>query len=362
MGRISSFETLEQRRLFAVAVDLRVTNVIVPPGMIGYSGEFGSNTDLSLEFDLQNVGTTVYSGSPHTLVSFSSDPSFDLDDPDADADVDGSVTLAPGETKRFRGDFFADSGMAAGNYFIEVRVLPDSGISGLSGELNLADNFFALTGAPSLQIVTKSVPGAFISGTAERDLIELRAGHPGGGTLFATVNGLTQRVPREWERVFVDAGKGNDVIVVAPTDQGHLRYDTDIEGDRAPIFITGSSGNDSIVGGLGDEELSGGTGSDRILGGGGNDFLIGGAQHDYLNGEAGNDRMSGGGGNDRLMDVVGRDHFLGGAGNDLFVSRDTRSDIYNNPDTLSGGPGYDRAQVDVSPSADNLASIDELLA
>ncbi len=100
MGRISSFETLEQRRLFAVAVDLRVTNVIVPPGMIGYSGEFGSNTDLSLEFDLQNVGTTVYSGSPHTLVSFSSDPSFDLDDPDADADVDGSVTLAPGETKR----------------------------------------------------------------------------------------------------------------------------------------------------------------------------------------------------------------------------------------------------------------------
>ncbi len=47
---------------------------------------------------------------------------------------------------------------------------------------------------------------------------------------------------------------------------------------------------------------------------------------------------------------------------DLNVHAALRQNIHNNPDTLSGGFGYDRAQVDVSPSADNLSRIDELLA
>jgi Ca2+-binding RTX toxin-like protein len=169
---------------------------------------------------------------------------------------------------------------------------------------------------------------------------------------------VTRRVPKEWERVFVDAGEGNDVIRVAPTDQGHPL----IGGQRAPIQITGSTGHDSISGGAGDEELSGGVGIDRIYGGGGNDFLLGGGHNDYLNGEAGNDLMIGGGGNDRLVDEVGRDHFIGGAGNDVLLSRDVRQNIWNNPDTLSGGTGNDAAQVDTTPSADNLVSIEEMIA
>ena len=52
----------------------------------------------------------------------------------------------------------------------------------------------------------------------------------------------------------------------------------------------------------------------------------------------------------------------GGVANDLLLSRDARSTVHNNPDTLSGGVGFDRAQVDVVPSADNLAGIEELFA
>src|SRR5688572_25064547 len=139
MARISTFESLEHRLLFATAVDLRVTNVIVPPGMIGYSGAFGTESDLSIEVDLQNVGTTAYSGFPNTLVTFSSDTSFDLDDPDGDADDADEVTLAPGETKRFRVDFFAGMEMEAGNYFIEVRVMPYDVTPpfNITGELNM---------------------------------------------------------------------------------------------------------------------------------------------------------------------------------------------------------------------------------
>jgi len=222
-GTDQYFESLEHRLLFATAVDLRVTNVIVPPGLIAYSGTFGTSTDLSLEIELHNAGTTTYNDRPNTTVAYSRDPSFDIDDPFATASL-GMVTLAPGETKRIRADeLIADDEMDAGNYFIRVRVLPYrlTPPLNITGELNMADNFFAVTGGPSVQIVTSSVPGAFISGTLGRDLIELRSGHPGGFALFATVNGLTRRVPSEWERVFVGAGDGNDVIRVAPTDQGH---------------------------------------------------------------------------------------------------------------------------------------------
>jgi Ca2+-binding RTX toxin-like protein len=179
-------------------------------------------------------------------------------------------------------------------------------------------------------------------GTAGNDLISI---HGADGRVIA-VNGETRAVPAG--PMLIDAGFGNDLILTNPEV-------------TAPMAITGSTGNDTILGGAGNDELSGGLGYDRVLGGAGNDFLLGGGHNDYLNGEAGDDLMIGGGGNDRLIDTLGRDHFIGGLGNDVLLARDARQNIHNNPDTLSGGPGADRAQVDTSPSADNLAGIEELL-
>ncbi len=69
------------------------------------------------------------------------------------------------------------------------------------------------------------------------------------------------------------------------------------------------------------------------------------------------DTLSGAGGNDRLSDIYGYNYLLGGAGDDVFVTR-TSANIAEQPDTISGGSGFDRAQLD---SIDSTASIEELL-
>ena len=53
--------------------------------------------------------------------------------------------------------------------------------------------------------------------------------------------------------------------------------------------------------------------------------------------------MIGGGGNDRLADVHRADHFIGGLGNDTIISHNLVSNSLNDPDIVSGGPGFDRA-------------------
>jgi Ca2+-binding RTX toxin-like protein len=197
-------------------------------------------------------------------------------------------------------------------------------------------------------------------GTAGNDVIRIEPAYEGSVTLFGVVNGVTKHIAKGTAKLFVDAGNGSDQVLVNPAVVGPFL--AGIEGARGQILITGSTGNDTIVGGAGDDELSGGHGYDRVLGGDGDDFLLGGTLNDYLNGEGGDDLMVGGGGNDRLVDFSGRDDFIGGAGNDVLLTRDTKSTIHHNPDTLSGGLGFDRAQVDLLPSADNVAGIEELLA
>ena len=203
---------------------------------------------------------------------------------------------------------------------------------------------FRVMGADLLPVPPEGVET--IIGTTGNDVILIDQVN---GQHQVTVNGVVTTLSSGTTKLFVDGDWGHDQI--AATANVTIR-----------LQMTGSAGNDRISGGAADDELSGGLGYDRVFGGFGNDFLIGGGHNDYLNGEAGNDLMIGGGGNDRLIDTVGRDHYIGGLGNDVFVSRDTRQNIHNNPDTLSGGPGFDQAQVDVTPSADNLSSIDELLA
>ena len=70
------------------------------------------------------------------------------------------------------------------------------------------------------------------------------------------------------------------------------------------------------------------------------DTLLGTSATDVACGLAGNDRSLGLKGNDVLEGGPGEDLLDGGAGNDLILARDGRQD------TVRGGPGLDRAQVD----------------
>lgn len=322
-------EQLEQRRL--LAFDLAVTDFSADSTIV----ELGE--DIVLTITITNVGTTRFVGQTGYTTYLTPDPVVRNGN---DCSLSGTaitVDLDPGESHTLSAPERIGGNVALGDYYI--------GIVHGSPEPAGADptNNTLISPTRMLTVYFGAWPSSTVLGTEGNDLISIH----GEDGRVVSVNGATQLVPPG--PLLIDARAGNDVILTQ-------------QEVTATVSITGSTGNDTLVGGLGDDELSGGVGFDRVLGGAGNDLLLGGAHNDYLNGEAGNDLMIGGGGNDRLIDVVGRDHFIGGLGNDVIVSRDTRSTIHNNPDTLSGGPGYDRAQVDVSPSADNLSSIEELLA
>ncbi len=86
---------------------------------------------------------------------------------------------------------------------------------------------------------------------------------------------------------------------------------------NTPMYVIGTSGNDTITGtdnadiiyGMdGDDILIGGAGDDYLSGGNGNDILIGGDGNDTLDGGAGDDRLEGGYGNDTyIYDGQGKD-------------------------------------------------------
>jgi Divergent InlB B-repeat domain/RTX calcium-binding nonapeptide repeat (4 copies) len=105
--------------------------------------------------------------------------------------------------------------------------------------------------------------------------------------------------------------------------------------------ITGTADNDTLTGTPGRDVICGLGGHDVISGVGGNDVLSGGAGNDLLLGGAGADVLLGGAGLDRLLGGAGKDVLKGGAGADRFFARDQLAD------RVEGGPGRDRAQVDV---------------
>jgi Ca2+-binding RTX toxin-like protein len=91
---------------------------------------------------------------------------------------------------------------------------------------------------------------------------------------------------------------------------------------------------------------------DRLVGNDAANHLIGGAGNDTLIGGGGNDTLDGAGSPIPEFDTD-NDVLDGGAGDDLLLSRDAYQD------TLDGGLGYDRAQVD---SSDLRSNIELLLA
>ena len=173
-------------------------------------------------------------------------------------------------------------------------------------------------------------------------------------------------------------------------------------------YLGGSAGNDIMDGGLGADTMAGGTGVDTVVyqgrtedlsitldelpndgapgegdlvgstvrgiitgdgrdtidarnvsasvtiyGGNGNDVILGSRYNDFLRGDADKDYIAGYDGDDIIDGGRGYDSMLGGNGNDTIYARDGLVE------TVSGGPGFDSAQLD---SKDDKQSIENLLA
>ena len=131
---------------------------------------------------------------------------------------------------------------------------------------------------------------------------------------------------RRWERfdqIAVDAGEGNDIVVISPMlDSG--------------VTIHGGPGNDDLYGGTGDDMIDGGTGDDLIDCGEGNDYAIGKSGDDLLYGGDGEDELYGSDGDDILVGNAGSDALVGGPGNDELEGSFDQAE-----DDLIGGPGAD---------------------
>jgi Ca2+-binding RTX toxin-like protein len=123
-----------------------------------------------------------------------------------------------------------------------------------------------------------------------------------------------------------------------------------------PAAPTGLAGLTALTlnGGSGDDRLVGGDGADQINGGGGADELFGEEGADQINGGEGNDVIAGNGGDDRIVGGPGSDSLKADAGDDTIVwNNGDGSDPVN-----EGGEGFDRVEVNGSPTAGDATVLD----
>jgi Ca2+-binding RTX toxin-like protein len=171
----------------------------------------------------------------------------------------GSVTFAPGETKKT----------------VTVTLIDNN--------LSQADETFFLKGS-------STGPVTFLQSTAIAKVTDTIEAHfP--VTLPATVENLTL------------TRKAN----ISGTGNGN------------PNRIIGNQGNNTLNGGLGNDTLNGVAGNDSLIAGDGNDILIGDIGNDSLVAGGGNDNLNGGTGNDILTGGQGKDILTGGTGQDYFT-------------------------------------------
>ena len=87
-----------------------------------------------------------------------------------------------------------------------------------------------------------------------------------------------------------------------------------------PMYVIGTSGNDTIVGTENADIIYGMDGDDILKGGAGDDYLSGGNGNDVLMGEDGNDTLIGGSGDDELQGGYGNDTYIyEGQGKDTII-------------------------------------------
>lgn len=128
--------------------------------------------------------------------------------------------------------------------------------------------------------------------------------------------------------------------------------DTVIAGGKGDRIIWTYAGDDSITGtNSGRNEIWGGAGNDTITGGAKSDRLYGDDSATTTAGTDGADSISGGAGNDSINGGGAADTLHGDAGNDTIFSRDSVID------TIDGGPGTNKAQVDATDVQSNIKKL-----
>ena len=153
------------------------------------------------------------------------------------------------------------------------------------------------------------------------------------GNDLLTGGSAADRIEGGSGRDVLNGGKGPDVLLGgADADQ--------LAGNRGDDSLQGNQGDDVLFGGLTSGLPLNYDGYDLLDGGEGDDRLAGGWQKDRLFGGPGDDRLAGGRNADYFVGGPGIDTFLGEHGDDLLLARDTRRE------TVSGGPGFDRARLD----------------
>ena len=159
----------------------------------------------------------------------------------------------------------------------------------------------------------------------------------------------TGAVCRGADRVVIDAGGGNDVVLLGDWDGNIL---------NVPAEIYGGDGNDIIVGGEKENRIYGGAGFDKLMGGPDKDELHGGPQADQLDGGGGDDALFGGPGDDRLNGGNGvgndADQIFGGEGTDTVTYLDHQASVHVNFDGVANDGligEYDNVHSDVESLA-----------
>lgn len=325
----ASFEmqSLESRRLRAA--DLVVESIDVTDGL------HTSTSDLTrATITVRNIGNSAAPAGARLRMRLSGDDQWGNSD-DLILDYKTMPSIAAGATYTYSTAQRASAQPSGAFRFLAYA----DGFNDV-GESNEDNN--VLASADSSVVYSN---GILISndvfGTPGRDVILLKSDDTDA---YVIVNGepghrALSDIP---DRIFVDAGDGNDVIYADPTF-------------GVKIQATGSTGHDRISGGAKNDELSGGVGMDRIWGRGGHDFLLGGGHNDWCWGEDGDDLVLGGGGNDWLYGGNGTNWLIGMNGNDRLF---TKGNV-GGPDTVSGNAGTDLAEVD--PTDGPLAGIETFI-
>jgi uncharacterized delta-60 repeat protein len=112
----------------------------------------------------------------------------------------------------------------------------------------------------------------FLGGTADGDAIAVAGNGSGVTAVVGPYTGTFQPTTR----IVVDAGAGNDIVVVVSSLAAW------IDGGAGDDLILGGSGHDIILGGAGDDLLVGAGGRDLLIGGLGADRIVGSSNDDLL--------------------------------------------------------------------------------
>lgn len=408
------FESLEERQLLSLMVDLRLAgggttvNVTGEDQIINMelwatsTGSNGTGSDDGFQMLLGSLmsgdsGSVKGDLSVKLLDPFTGLSSSEGDRTDLDGD--GDLDIGSNDNSTSEGYFIARSG---------GMTYSGGSVSVNSNSFKIADVKFTVTSVGSGgDVKITFVPRGGPNGTAiwaEEHSIRNDLGHPG----FGVGSAVTLRAPSTG----VDAGVSNGLLTVRGTKAANNMKVTlsgdnlvaEVDGETksfpassvSKIRVLGLDGHDTILigstvnlparldGGAGNDKLTGSSGKDTLYGGDGKDNLKALAGNDFLDGGFGADKISGGKGtdiasyktrknavrvsiDDSANDGEGKEgdnvrydieNVYGGAGNDKLVGStdDNYFRGYAGNDIIMGGEGNDT--LDGGKGTDKLSGED----